>query len=491
MPRLRPLLPSLALLSFVLTPHTTIAEEERLDLVALIDAVVAAYGGDALTSLSGYEITESYVAPNAGQSWHPDLTDIGRFNFRLVHDLENNHIYQESWFNSPGGRFPNITIVNDEGAWNVNLLGNRYGEAANSDPYAIAGGIMRTTDTLLARELLRSREDAQHLGTTQWRNRDHEQVRIPFPQSPDLTLYIDRESQLISRMSRENPQIGTLDYVFSGHQVVDGVTTAGSVNFSVAGAPNLLGTARNVNFNQPNEAGIFDLPAGLDAEGERVDDSGMVVNRLADSVYHIGQNGGYSVFVDTGREVIGAGGYPGLTQRLARFREETGNFRPLAYQVVTHHHQDHLGGMDEAVAMGATLVTVADTVSTLRDNSSTTLADERFLLVDERLTLGVGDGEVQLFDVSTNHSASNLLVYLRSQRILFMADHFGNPFAEGITTANSNTASMAAALAPLELDIRRIVTAHNGRVYSKKDFDAAVEAYTPFPCPADRPLCSL
>ena len=208
------------------------------------------------------------------------------------------------------------------------------------------------------------------------------------------------------------------------------------------------------------------------------------------NVYHIGQNTGFSIFVDTGSEVIGCGGYPGLTDRLAKFREETGNFRPLRYQVVTHHHQDHLGGIDEALALGATLVTVDFTVPVIRKTSRLEPGDGRFLTVNERLTLGEGRGRVEIYDVSTNHSASNLLFYVPSVEALFMADHFGGPFADGVPVANTNTVSMAEALEPLDLDISRVVTAHNARVYTGRDFEASVRAYRDYDCPDDRPLCS-
>ena len=41
--------------------------------------------------------------------------------------------------------------------------------------------------------------------------------------------------------------------------------------------------------------------------------------------------------------------------------------RPLRYQVVTHHHSDHLGGIGEALDLGATLVTVAGNVEPITE----------------------------------------------------------------------------------------------------------------------------
>jgi metal-dependent hydrolase (beta-lactamase superfamily II) len=43
------------------------------------------------------------------------------------------------------------------------------------------------------------------------------------------------------------------------------------------------------------------------------------------------------------------------------------NHKQLRYQVVTHHHQDHLGGLNEAIDLGATLVTVEDNVNAITD----------------------------------------------------------------------------------------------------------------------------
>lgn len=479
-----------ALVALLVVTGAAQAQDDEFDVGALIDRVVAAYGGDALTEMRNYEIVEAYIGPNLGQSWAPELSDLNRNNLRLVHDIENGRAYFESYFKARGGIFPNLIIVNGEEAWTVNLLINRHGEANSADPYTFGGGTMRTTDTLLARQLHMSREEAEYLGPTTWLNRPHEQVKMPFPLSPDLILFIDAETHLVTRMTRENPQLGALDYVFDEHAEVDGVMAAKRVFFSVAGDPNLIGTGRTVRFNRDLDDGLFELPANTEPEGERIDTSEMVVNRLANNVYHIGQNGGYSIFVDTGTEVVGCGGYPGLRDRLAKFQEATGAHKRLAYQVVTHHHNDHLGGIDEALSLGATLVTVDDTVEVIRDLSQLAPESGRFLTVNGRMTLGDGKDRVEIYDVSTVHSRSNLLFYVPATRTVFMADHFGSPYAEGVPAATRNTVSMAEALEPLELNYNRIVTAHNARVYTARDFERSVQSFRDFDCPDDRPLCS-
>ena len=215
----------------------------------------------------------------------------------------------------------------------------------------------------------------------------------------------------------------------------------------------------------------------------------MIVNRLGNGVYHIGQGNAYSIFVDTGSQLIASGGYAGLRDRLARYREETGNYRALSYLVVSHHHNDHLGGVQEALDLGATLVTVAENHEVIADAAATTPESSRFLNVDGRLSFGDGRRKVELYDVSTIHAHSNLLFYLPGERVLFMVDHFGGPYAEGVPTANRNTVSMSEALAGIDINVSRIVTAHGARVYSMRDFTQSVAEHTHYECPKENAIC--
>ena len=109
------------------------------------------------------------------------------------------------------------------------------------------------------------------------------------------------------------------------------------------GDPNLISTSHTAKFNVAVPDDVFELDEGLEVEGERVDVSEMLVNKISDDVYHIGQNIGFTLFVNTSDGVVAAGGYPALTARYDRFKEESGVHKPLRYQIVTHHHNDHVG----------------------------------------------------------------------------------------------------------------------------------------------------
>jgi hypothetical protein len=241
------------ILSFAASCFTIAGETED----ALIDKVTKAYGGEALANLSSYIVDVRFLAPATGQSRTPDLVYLGATNQFLTVDLKANKARFENAFFGRGGTFMNATITNGEQASAINYQTMSYGEAPSADIYTIAGGTMRTTDSLLAYELNKARDKAEYLEAVDYMNRPHETIKMPFPQSPDLTLYIDSETHLISRMVRTNPQVGQLDYIFSNYKAHNGITYAASINFLIAGDFNLISTRHVLQFNttRRNERG--------------------------------------------------------------------------------------------------------------------------------------------------------------------------------------------------------------------------------------------
>ena len=86
----------------------------------------------------------------------------------------------------------------------------------------------------------------------------------------------------------------------------------------------------------------------------------MMAEQLSDNIYLAGQDWGFSVFLDAGNYFIGTGGYEDLGLRLAAVQKLVGNDKPLKYQVVSHHHIDHLEGMKEANELGGQFISVKE-----------------------------------------------------------------------------------------------------------------------------------
>lgn len=481
----------LVVLSAVLLPLMAHSEEQpdaAAKVQELIGEIVTAYGGDSLTNLTSFHLEDRVLSTTIGQGRTPDLLELNRIHQVLKVDISNSRTSYESWANGRGGDSVTGTLSDGETAQNLNYQTNSYGAASSADPYTFAGGFMRTTDAILVYEMQKVSDKVTLIGEADYMNRTHLKVSMPFPQSPDLTLFVDKETKLISKMQRVTG-FGNLDYIYRDHHKRDGIVSAGRFEFYVKGEPNLISVAHTARFNQQFSDEDFALPDGMREEGERVDASQMMVNKITDQVYHVGQNGGFSLFVDTGNGIVSAGGYPGLQTRFDRFREESSNFQPLAYQIVTHHHNDHIGGLAEATALGAKLVTVDENVETIKNGVIPAPEDWQLMTVGARAVFGQGKDRVEVFNVSTTHSKDYLLVYVPAAKTVFMADHLGSPYKTGIPVGNLNTVTMFEAIEALDLDVKKIATAHNGRIFTYKEMQASVKGFVAFSCEGKRAVC--
>ncbi len=484
----RSLVPFIALIIF---SSASLAESDGKEKEKkLIEKVTQAYGGKALTELKSYRIVDHYLTPTTGQSHTPSLMEVSSSKQVLHVDIANNRTTLDNWSEGRSGAFQGATISDGDKAYSINYQSKTYGEARSSDPHVFAGGTMRTSDTVLAYELGLVADKATLKDDTRYMNRPHHVITMPFPSSPDLNLYIDSDTFLISKMVRENPTLGDLSYVFSGHKDIDGITSSTSIRFFIGGQPSLISTKHSLSFNQPLSKSDVTLASYLSAEGERIDDSEMVTNRLGDGLYHIGQNGGFSLFADTPTGIVAAGGYPGLSNRLEHFQKQSKNFKPLSHQIVTHHHSDHIGGLGEAVNLGAKLVTVNDNIGTIKDSITPTPSDTVFHNSGERTTLGDGRKRIDVYEVSTSHAESFLVMYSPASKTVFIADHYGSPFAKGLPTASQSSVDMYNELEKLDIDIKNIATAHNARIFSMNELKASVAAFQSTACNAKRPVCT-
>lgn len=490
---MRTILTLLTALIFIATAHADnhSNKPENEELNTLITQVKNAYGGDVLVSLTGYRVSERYLTLRVGQSHAPDLIDIADSSQVLNYDIANNRSSYDTWFNGRDGGFQNSIISDGKKGITVNHQSQRTGEAGSADPYVFAGGTMRTADVLLVRELINHAGKAT-LGEDQvFQNRNHHVIKLPFPSSSELNLFIDTQTFLLAKMTRHNPQLGALDYVFSDYQQDNGITYAANTLFSIAGMPNLISQQRKIVFNPQFEDALFDSPSNYKAENERIDVSTMGATKISDSVYHVGQGNAFSLFVDTGQSIVAAGGYSGLANRLTHYRSASNRYKPLGYQVVTHHHSDHIGGLAEASGAGAKLITVPANFETITDGINLTNAEGAMLGMSGRLTLGEGRNRVELYEVSTSHSAGYIVMYVPANKLIFIADHLGSPFASGTPVATQGTVTMLAALDQLDIDIDRIATAHGKRIFTMGEMRDSVAAYKPNTCDGNRPVCEL
>lgn len=452
----------------------------------VIDKVVDAYGGDAFVNLRSLKVRDNNYAISVGQSPTPEEVEISTSVNELILDYAGQRKSLETWTKNRHGVFLNQQIFQDGTAHNIDHRARTIATNAEALFDQVAGGTVRVLDTTVAKVLLANRDEAQYGGQFMYNNRPHERLTFPMASSPELTIAVDAETGLISRMTRGNPQVGTLHYIYTDHKITDGIAYAENSNFQVGGQPNSMVLARRIEVN-PSLAGAFDLPGGYEAPGAQLDTSEMTVEKIGGNIYYVGQGNARSVFIDAGDHYVASGGYSGLTARYEAVKEAAGNDKPLKYQIVTHHHSDHIGGMADAAALGATFVTVEAHKPVVQGQFAEPLPDDRFMLIDGDGTLA--DGDVVVRDISTEHSSQYLLVYLPEAKMAFIADHFGTSSEEGLPAPTVHMAGLRRALDGLDLDIEAFLDAHGARRLTMAELRQVTEGFVLDECPGNRSIC--
>ncbi len=451
---------------------------------ALIAKVVDAYGGDKLTSLKSIRIQDSYKNAFPGQGYTPGFVEFTALAQDAQLDLVNKRGSVEAWASNWNGAFHVRTVTDDDGVDTINYLSNTYQPAAFADYYAAYGAVIRVTDTLLAFELSNNAESAEYAGASTYLGQPHEMITFEMPSSPPVTLHINADTGLISQMTRATG-FGALSYQFRDHAKSGGVTYARDFEFFVGPDVNILTLSRDVTVNRVR-SNSFSIDRGISEEPARVDTSEMTVEEIAEGVHHVGTGNAYTVFVDAGDYLIAAGGYAGLSNRLEAYRETIGNEKPLQYQIVTHHHTDHLGGMGDALELGVTFVVPQNAVDNLRTAAGGEITDDRLQILDEKRTIG----PVEVYDIWTSHAESYGLVYIPSSKAVFQVDHYNGVYEDAPSPAGIGAVTLKDAIARLGLDVETVLSGHGRIAESWANFEAAVANYDPSPCPTGRAICA-
>ena len=166
--------------------------------------------------------------------------------------------------------------------------------------------------------------------------------------------------------------------------------------------------------------------------------------------------------------------------------------KPIKYVVNTHHHFDHSGGLRAFVAEGATVIThqmnkpyfekVWSNPHTLApDKLAQNKKRPSFKTFNDKLVLTDGNQIVELYHLENfGHNDGMIIAYLPKEKVLLEADGFNppaQPLRQKPATISPFTASLAANLARLKLDVQRIVPVHypaDNRKVTMAELDMAV-----------------
>ena len=448
----------------------------------VIKRVVQAYGGNSLTKLKSIKVHSRYKTFSASQSTNPEITDVYLRNTSLVIDFDNQRSSLETWTKNANGARLGKVFYDGKTGHSINYMRGTHVDRPDLTFASVMGSDVRLLDTALARDLFIHSNTAEYQGEVVYKSCPHDVLSVLFNGTSKLTLYIDKSSGFISKMSLP----GGFTYVYSDYQAQEGVKYAADTTYLVSGEPNLITLSKSIELN-PKIDEEFEIPVEITTiPGGMLDTSEPITKKLADGIYFVGQNSSYSLFIDAGDYFIEAGGISGLSQRLTWIKEATNSNKPLKYQIISFH--GHVDGAEEAIKLGAQLITVDSNIPLLSKTISTSIPEKQLTLVSDSLRLA--DGRVQVFDISTSLAEHNLIVYIPETKSVFSLDHFSTQVKNALPGPSNNALTYLRALDALNLEIETLYDAHTPKSFTLNELRSVANNYVAIDCLPGHEVCS-
>jgi len=438
----------------------------------VIDAAIEAHGGaDALGDLTTFVQESTFTNYAVGQSRKPGAPwdQRSQDNFAAI-DLENEIYVTRNSGDAGGFEFSNATIINGEDSFQLDFRRGTAAPIAQPDYDTNSGPTIRITPALLMKQLMARRQTSHWLGEVDVHGRPHDVITLVMEVGPALSLYIDQESHMLTRMERVLPPFGQVEYAFLDYETVDGVALNKGFELYVNGDVNLVISDLRQKLNVPVEQYTV-VPSNLQVIPE-VTPNDFAGAEIDEGVFLVGGNGAYGLFVEMDDYVVAIGGTQGAAARIKELRKSIPD-KPIRYGVLTHHHSDHVPATSDYAAEGATVITFEENEEVVRAAAGTD--DVQLQFVEDTLTLGSGDRRVELYNIGPTPHVENLLIaYLPKEGIIFEADHFPQAQTGPMAPAVANTVAFAKALDELGLNYNRIIGAHSPQIGSPADLQASL-----------------
>ncbi len=184
--------------------------------------------------------------------------------------------------------------------------------------------------------------------------------------------------------------------------------------------------------------------------------------------------------------VLEPGGSPAFARATIAAAKQAAPGKPIRYVVATHAHYDHLAGVREYIAAGATIVTTPRAKSVIEHAAAAThvlnpdslSAHPRApiieTLTDDSRIFRDATHEVRVYNLGpTSHVEAMLFAYLPASRTLFEGDALDIPEPGHVRMGGEDTERLARRIADLSLDVDRIVAVH-GRIGTLSDLKSAI-----------------
>ena len=226
--------------------------------------------------------------------------------------------------------------------------------------------LLRRNVVSVVRAVMDAAPDSGSVADEQFNGRTLKHFHFKAPSGEDIGLYFDPMSKLLAayEVLDTESMLGDVvaQYLLDDYKAVDGVTLPHRITIRKGGNPYSEVTFSSIAINDPAAEQVFAIPESAAKEAELVvaadEYTPMKINKVGNGVYQAQGYSHHSLIVEFPQylAIVDAPYTNTQTKILARTLEQQFPGKPIRYVGVSHHHFDHIGGIREAAALGATIL---------------------------------------------------------------------------------------------------------------------------------------
>jgi glyoxylase-like metal-dependent hydrolase (beta-lactamase superfamily II) len=455
----------------VFPQHNTLESYQKA-LSVLEEAIATVGGKGAIANLNNISYNMEGIAHARNQSPTPGFpSERRKAEVKVVLEVKNDRAYLADKVTQLDGLiFEFFFVAGREPGFNVNTTRDFYTPLPANSP--TAGTVYRFVPAVVLGKAFEQRATLRWLGQQNFNGKKHDLITF-FWNGIQYTAYLDSTTKLVSRfafMASDNA-IGDVEvqFTFSDYRNFGNLTLPFKVLTSRNEEPIRELNYSNYQINTQIDASFFKLPERY----KTIQFPGFGFKKMGEGVHLIeGFDGGTTramavEFKDHFAVIDAPGGSAGSMQVINELKKTAPN-KPVKYLILTHHHDDHSGGIRTYVALDTKLVTVnanrsffekiaSSTFSLAPDSLTGSPKKPDFMFVEKKHIFSDETQTLEIHNIKTGHSENIYLAYLPKQKILFQADLYNWTAAPTV-----HTVTLFEAIEKLGLEVETLVGAHGG-----------------------------
>ena len=445
----------------------------------VLDRSIAAYGGiEKLRAIENVTFRAEGDTVHRHQSRKPFTSDRTPFKASYVIDAKNTRYRQSQDFWFPGGyHVVNGFAMNKTDGMNWNVLRGSMTPLQNIPPANFRGRLRMFPQFNILNAADRP-SSLRFVGSTSFDGLAHDVVNYTNEDGFAISLYIDPKSHLLSKYETlgTDPYSGDVinEFIFPAYREQNGrLVPTGRID-KRAGDVMLDVTYLDVVWNASLTEDDF-KPEGI-RPATPAPTNAPSSTKYAANVYTVSANPDYNALVVGFKDyvfVMEAPNNDAASRRVIAEIRKLFPDKPIRYLAVTHHHDDHGGGIRTYVAEGATVIGLPGEKAFFEKvmRSRFTLNPDALTLKPQPLkwesiegrkrVLTDGTTTVELIDIGPSpHAEEMLIAYLPNEKLVFQADLLDRATTNEPPTINDITVHFSNWLDTSKLDVVGVLAVH-------------------------------